>query len=205
MSRPSDSTAWFGKLRSSPHTRLRLFCFPYAGGSSLIFRQWPQYLPSAIEVCPVHLPMRHNRMHEAAPTRLLTLVESIAHAIRPLLDMPFAFFGHSMGAIISFELARTLRAQGAGEPAHLFASGHRAPQLPNPVLPMYNLPDSELLKEINRLNGTPPEVLEHPELMQLMLPLLRADFEAIETYSYSPAPRLPHHDFRRATGLGSDA
>ena len=190
MSNSSAQSLWFGRQRPDPRARQRLFCFPYAGGSAMVFRQWSQLLPPAVEVLPAHLPGRQNRMSERARPRLSSLVEEIADAVRPLLDIPYAFFGHSMGAAVAFELARALREAGAGEPAHLFVSGRRAPHLPSTQAPTYDLPDAELLEEVRRLEGTPPEVFEHPELMQLMLPLLRADFEAIETYSYTPGPPL---------------
>lgn len=130
-------------------------------------------------------------MQEPPLTDLLALVKDIAHWIRPNLDTPFAFFGHSMGALVGFELTRFLRREEGIGPVGLFVSGCGAPQIPDRNLPTtYDLPDSELLEELRRLNGTPKEVLEHPELMQLMLPLLRADFETIETYTYFPEPPL---------------
>jgi len=118
------------------------------------------------------------------------LVENVAKDLSTYLDKPFAFFGHSMGAIISFELARLLRHEGAPEPVHLFVSGRSAPQTPCDHLHTYDLPEQEFIKELRRMNGTPAEVLEDPELMQFMLPLLRADFEVIQTYTYVDEPPL---------------
>jgi medium-chain acyl-[acyl-carrier-protein] hydrolase len=111
------------------------------------------------------------------------LVESIAEDLVPYLDKPFAFFGHSMGAAIGFELARLLRREHAPEPVHLFLSGRAAPQVPPTHGPTYDLPENEFIEELRRINGTPAEVLENPELMQFVLPLLRADFEVIQTYT----------------------
>jgi len=110
----------------------------------------------------------------------------LTETLGPLLDVDYAFFGHSMGAMIAFELARELRRRGAGEPRHLFASGRRAPQIPNTDPVTYNLPDAQLIADLQKLNGTPPEVLEHEELMQFILPLIRADFELVQTYEYMP-------------------
>ena len=182
--------AWLTSLRPNPQSRVRLICFPYAGGSAAIFKAWPTYLPASVEVCPVLLPGRGRRMREMPHTRVATIVTHLAPAIETYSDKPFAFFGHSMGALIGFELARQLRRVGAPEPTHLFASGCPAPQIPASGPPTYSLPEAEFLEKVRSLNGTPPEVLAHPELMQLILPLLRADFEAVGTYELVPEPPL---------------
>jgi medium-chain acyl-[acyl-carrier-protein] hydrolase len=124
---------------------------------------------------------------------MLPLVELIAQGIDSFLDKPFAFFGHSMGATISFELARLLRRRGASEPLHLFVSGRTAPQSPEVDAVTYNLPDDKFVEVLRRLNGTPKEALDNLELMQVILPLLRADFEAIQTYTYEVEPPLRCH------------
>ena len=111
-------------------------------------------------------------------------------SLLPYLNKPFAFFGHSMGALISFELARLLRRGGQPEPNHLFISARRAPQIPDLEPPSYNLPHEEFIAELRRLNGTPREILEHPEMLQLMIPILRADFRVCQTYSYLPEAPL---------------
>ncbi len=122
---------------------------------------------------------------------LPALIEPLTEAIKPYLDKPFAFFGHSMGALIAFELARKLRGEYGVEPAHLFVSGRRAPQLPDSDSVTYNLEEAEFIEELRRLNGTPREMLENPELMQLMGPVLRADFQVCQTYVYTDS--LPLH------------
>jgi medium-chain acyl-[acyl-carrier-protein] hydrolase len=186
----NNSTRWLAHFIPRPGARLRLFCFPYAGGSALAFRGWQPQLPDSLEVCPVELPGRSARMREPPFTHLPSLVREIARAIRDHLDSPFAFFGHSMGSLICFELARHLRSESGVEPAHLFVSACRAPQIGDRSTPLHRLTDEELLEKLGQFNGTPQEVLNHPELMQMMLPLLRADFEMIETYVYSDAPPL---------------
>jgi medium-chain acyl-[acyl-carrier-protein] hydrolase len=143
-----------------------------------------------VEVCAVQLPGRGNRLREPPFTDLDTLVRTLAEALLPYLDQPFAFFGHSMGALIGFELAHRLRERESPAPVQLFVSGHRAPQLDRDRLAAYDLPEPEFLEELRRINGTPQEVLEHPELIQLMLPLLRADFKVVQTYLYAPRPPL---------------
>lgn len=164
---------------------MRLFCLPYAGGSSREFRGWTKALPGFVEVCPVELPGRGRRMGEPCYTRLLELVGAISKGLAPYLDVPFAFFGHSMGAILAFELARTLRREHGCLPRCLFVSGRRAPQLPDSRPSPYALLEHEFIDEVRKLNGTPREVLEHRELMEVMLPILRADFELVRSYEYS--------------------
>src|SRR5581483_9807888 len=121
---------------------------------------------------------------------LPALIKELARVIAPLLDINFAFFGHSMGAIIAFELARELRRKNMPQPRQLLVSGRQAPQLGSRHRILYNLPDEELRAELSRLNGIPSEVFGHPELMNLLLPLLRADFELIQTYAYMAEPPL---------------
>jgi len=176
--------------KPKPRATLRLFCFPYAGGSALIYREWGAALPVQVEVCPVQLPGRGHRLREAPLQRMQPLAEESARALLPLFDRPFAFFGHSMGALLAFEIARLLRARNVPGPSHLFVSGRQAPQAAETEPPTYDLPEPEFIEELRRLNGTPPEVLAHPELMQVMLPLLRADFEAVQTYAYREEPPL---------------
>jgi medium-chain acyl-[acyl-carrier-protein] hydrolase len=185
-----EKDRWLNFTKPNPHASLRLFAFPYAGGSTLIFRKWREALPSNVELCSIELPGRSTRLREAAFTTIGPLVEAIAQVISPYLDKPFAFFGHSMGAIVSFELSRYLRRRHQVIPARLFISGRRAPQIPDDEPPTYNLPEPEFIEELRRLNGTPREILEHPELMQLILPLLRADFAVCQTYIYKPEPPL---------------
>jgi medium-chain acyl-[acyl-carrier-protein] hydrolase len=190
MSTTPVTSRWLSGYKPNPRAALRLFCFPYAGGAANIFHSWPNSLPPSVEVCPVQLPGRGNRLPEPAFTGLELLVESAARELLPFFDKPFAFFGHSMGAIISFELANRLRLEQRREPVHLFVSGRQAPQIPVDEMPTYNLPEKDFLDELRRLKGTPADVLEHAELMQLMLPLLRADFELIQTYRFAPRPLL---------------
>lgn len=183
-------TAWLAHHKPNANAKLRLFCFPYAGGSGMLYQSWFRNLPRAVEVCPVQPPGRGDRLREQPFTRLESLVQAAAEELRPYFDLPFAFFGHSMGALISFELARLLRKEGMTQPRQLFLSGCNAPQLPSSDRPIHNVPDPELIEELRRLNGTPQEVLDHPELMELMLPIIRADMAVCETYAYKPEPPL---------------
>ena len=169
---------------------LRLFCFPYGGGAARAYRPWTQILPPEIDVCAIQLPGRGTRLREPLLPKMSLAVELVGKEIVSLLDRPYAFFGHSMGAILGFEVARLLRLGGHRGPTHLFVSGHQAPQIPNTEPFTYNLPDAKFIEELQRLNGTPMEVLEYPDMMRMMLPLLRADFESIQTYSYKHEPPL---------------
>ena len=169
---------------------LRLFCFPYAGGGAQVFRAWPGELPPWVEVCAVQPPGRGARMSEPPYKRMTELVPALADALAPALDVPFSFFGHGLGALVAFETARRLREERGVEPALLAVSAQRAPQLPRTEPPAYDLPDDEFVELLRRLRGTPDEVLAHPELLNLMLPILRADFELAETYAYAPAAPL---------------
>ena len=123
-------------------------------------------------------------------TRLPPLVRALAQGLTPLLDRPFAFFGHSLGALVAFELARQLRGQSGLRPARLLVSAAGAPQIPRRNRPVHALPEEEFLSELRQLNGVPAKVLEDWELMQLLLPMLRADFAIFETYQYMPEPPL---------------
>lgn len=171
-------------------TNLRLFCFPYAGGNSYIFRSWRDRLSQTVEICPIELPGRGIKMKSTPLDRIEPLVKEIALEIRPYLDKPFAFFGHSMGALISFELAHFIRRQYNLEPAHLFVSGRRAPQTKDLRAPLHHLPEADFLEELRQLNGTSEEILNNRELMSLLTPILRADFAVLETYVYVSQAKL---------------
>jgi surfactin synthase thioesterase subunit len=185
-------SGWIFRSPAAPGKRLRLFCFPYAGGAASVYRTWGPDLPAHVDVCPIQLPGRGSRFREA-PFRLIgDLVTAAADALRPSLEPPYVLFGHSMGALIAFELTRELRRRGAAMPALLVVSGHPAPQRPDPDPPIGHLSDPEFLHELQtRYDGIPPEVLAEQELLQLLLPVLRSDILVIESHSYRDEPPLP--------------
>jgi medium-chain acyl-[acyl-carrier-protein] hydrolase len=195
----SPVSPWLTCLYPQPAATLRLFCFAYAGGGASAFRSWGAAMPADIEVWAVQLPGRETRLREPAIVRLQPLVEAVSQAIVPHCDScsdpfrnrPFALFGHSMGGLVSFEVARHLRRYYRLNPVHLFVSGTRAPQIPDPDPPIHALPQPDFLSELKQFNGTPAAVLENAELMELILPTLRADFELLETYTYQAD--LPLH------------
>lgn len=163
---------------------LRLFCLPYAGGGASAYRAWGSEISPEIEILAVQLPGRENRFREPPLRSMSALVERLSVALRPYMDRPFAFFGHSMGALVAYELARALRRQGGPTPVHLVVSGREAPHVPSAHEAMHELSDDALVARLQRLGGTPPEALAQPALLQLVLPLLRADLEAHDTYAY---------------------
>lgn len=181
---------WIAHTRPNREGRLRLFCFPYAGGSAAIYRSWADRLPPEVEVLPVELPGRASRFREPLCQSVAEVVVQASVGLAPLFDRPLAFFGHSMGAVIAFEMARQLRREGRAAPVWLFVSGRRAPHLNEREDPMHALPDDEFLLRLRDLNGTPEEALQHPELMQMMQPMLRADFAVVETYRIQPEAPL---------------
>ncbi len=187
---PPIATPWLVCPKPNPAARLRLLCFHYAGGGSSIFCRWSDYLPPTVEVRAVQLPGRENRINERPFMRLLPLVQACSQAILPYLDKPVALFGHSMGALVSFELSRELRKNFGLLPCELFVSGCLAPQTPARYPRIHNLPEHEFLGELRRYHGTPARVLEHAELMQMFGPILRADFAVCETYVYRSEPPL---------------
>jgi medium-chain acyl-[acyl-carrier-protein] hydrolase len=186
----ADQDRWFLLNRRCQTPALQLFCFPFAGGSAATYQRWTHSLPKNIEVLAVELPGHGRRFKEPSFVSLSELIGAVADPLRERLRCPFAFFGHSMGATIGFELARYLRRKYALEPSHLFLSARRGPGFPDDRAPIHNLPDSEFLEEIRNLDGTPAEILERPEVMRFLSPMLRADFQVIETYQYQPEPPL---------------
>ncbi len=184
MSNTYKTNPWLACPRPNPGACLRLFCFPYSGAGASIFYPWLGHLLTSVEVYPVELPGRGTRLAEPPFDRLEPLVQALAQALLPHLDKPFAFFGHSMGALLSFELARYLRCQHGAAPVSLLVSGHGAPHLQHVEAPIRDLPEDEFLEKVRGLNGTPDQVLDNDEWRQLLLPILRADFAMCETYRY---------------------
>ena len=181
---------WVVIPRPTPSARLRLFCFPYAGGGASIYGRWPAQLPPEVEVVAAQLPGRESRLAEKPIADMNLLVDRLAEALAPYMDRPFALFGHSNGGLMAFELVRRLRAAGRRMPLHLFVSGRPAPQVELTDPPVHDLPDAEFMATLRRFGGTPEEVLQNEEIMALMVPLLRADFALGETYVYEPEPPL---------------
>jgi medium-chain acyl-[acyl-carrier-protein] hydrolase len=166
-----------------------LYCLPLAGGGAGVFREWAAGLPEGTEVCPIHLPGREARFREPAISDLDVLVTGLVDALVPDLNGPFALFGHSMGGLIAFEVADRLRVRGIS-PAWFFASGALPPHVPRREPMRHGLPDDDLVAAVQRMNGTPRQVIEESDVMRLMLPTIRSDFRLVETYRYRPRAPL---------------
>ncbi|WP_137666081.1 thioesterase II family protein [Sphaerospermopsis reniformis] len=188
MTTKTTFNSWVTCPKPNPQAKMRLFCLPYAGGSAMIFRTWPSHLLPTIEVCPIEIPGRGKQMKFPPYTKMQPLVEEIAKNLIPFLDKPFAIFGHSMGGLVGFELARLLLSDYNLTPLHLFVSARNAPQVTPTKRKIYNLPDDEFWQAICNFNGTPDGVIGNEELIQIFLPILRADFTVLETYVYTHQP-----------------
>jgi surfactin synthase thioesterase subunit len=190
--RPVQSTPWLicppGAAR-----RLRLYCFPYSGGNAVSFVPWQREIDPAIELCAVQLPGRGARFREAPCTSFAVLMDALVEVLALQLAQnggPYAFYGHSLGSLIAFELARHCRRRGLPLPQRLILSGCNAPPFPAGPKRLHELPDAELIEKLREYNGTPQELLDNRELMKLLLPAVRADFALGADYHYVAEPPL---------------
>ncbi|HOE43123.1 MAG TPA: thioesterase domain-containing protein, partial [Rhodoferax sp.] len=184
-------TPWLAYCTPRPDAPIRLFCFPYAGGGAAFYRNWSSELAPEVDVCPVQLPGRETRMREPAYEELGPLVEQASTALLPYLDRPYCFLGYSMGTLIAFELARHLDRHFQTRPSHLIACAFGAPHLPHISRLRYDLPEDEFIYELGKLEGTPQEVIECRELLDLVLPTIRADCRICDRYKFLKGELLP--------------
>lgn len=185
------SQEWIQRFALRPECGLRLICFPHAGGSAAAFRPWALEMPHSIEVCAAQLPGRANRFRERPLDSISSIVDALVSALLPLMDRPYALFGHSMGAVLALEVALQLQQAGAAPANHLFLSSRRPPGTPSAVPELHRLPDQEFVAAINRhYGGIPAEILQEPDLLALLLPCLRADIAALERHRPTPAVPL---------------
>lgn len=182
-------TPWLVRTTSAKH-RFRLYCFAYAGGNAFYFNSWRSALDPRLDICAVQLPGRGARISEPPIQTMPALLKALAPVVARQDRVPYAFFGHSVGALIAFELTRYLRLHNIAGPRHLFVSGCQAPRYRSGARGLHRLPDEDFIEELRAYRGTPAEILDSAELMKLMLPAIRADFSLSEEYEYRHGPLL---------------
>ena len=182
-------TPWL-PVRPMREPGIRLFCFPHAGAGGLAYREWSRLLPPSIQVLPVLPPGRETRFSEAPYTHIEPYVEDLASALAPELQVPYALFGHSLGALVAFELARRLRAGRLPAPVHLFVSGRIAPQLTEHRPMLHRLPVDDLTRELAALGGIPGHIHLGDHRLSHLLATLRADLIVNERYAFATEPAL---------------
>lgn len=209
-----NNNRWIASRQIKPKAKLRLFCFPYGGGGASIYREWQQEFPDFIEVCPIQLPGRENRMEEPPITNIATLIPLLATQLYPYFDLPFAFFGHSFGSLIGFELTRYLRRHQLAQPVHLFASAYPDPRQPSTSLDnllhtlkqmqvnLFDLDQERLgqldeqqlstLARVFKDNGIVDYSDErmNKSIIQVLLPIFVGDMRIVKSYTYTPEPPL---------------
>jgi medium-chain acyl-[acyl-carrier-protein] hydrolase len=188
---PLPPSKWLMCPRPDAGAPLRLWCVPFAGGGAAVWHPWAARLAGLAEVIAVRLPGRENRLAEAAFTRLLQLIPVLIEMIAPFAAEEYALCGHSLGGLVVFELARAMRARGMRMPQALIISGVRAPHYPPDLPLLHQLPQREFVAQVQQRYGDiPSEIRDHPEFLDLLLPVLRADLEMYETYRYVPSAPL---------------
>jgi acyl transferase domain-containing protein/surfactin synthase thioesterase subunit len=201
---PKRQSAVMVRPMPSESAGMRLFCFPYAGGGASVYSSWLERLPPDVELCLVQLPGRENRIEDPPFFDMESLIVALGDELKPLLDRPFAFFGHSLGALISFELASWLGSRNEPSPVHLFVSGYGDPRQPL-AIPGMDLvetnDEASLISLLQDFKGTPPEVLGHRDLLRQVLPAVRADFAIASKYRFAPREPLTCD----ITAFGGDA
>lgn len=182
---------WLVRYGATRCPSFRLFCFPYAGGSASAYRDWHSAMDARIEVLALQLPGRGARLGETPVVDFGLLADRVTDVVAAESHAsPFAFFGHSLGALLMFEVTRRLQARAARWPECMFASGRPAPHLPHASRRGSAMSDAELIDELQRLDGTPREVFQHPDLLAIVLPHVRADFVLLDNWRFEPSPPL---------------
>jgi len=209
----SPSGNWISPRSRTDGARIRLFCLPHAGSGTAMYIIWKRFLPAVVEVCPVQIPGREARLAEPSITDCARLIAEMTSALAGYMDKPYAIFGHSMGALLALDLARSLRSAGMPEPSCLFVSGRNATHVPIKHGAIHQMPDDEFLEALaTRYGGLPQEILDTPELLELYLPILRADLTLLETHRYEalapldcPIVALSGKDDRNVSAEGLEA
>lgn len=185
---PLSASRWFIRPVPRPLAEVRLICLPYAGGSAAIYMPWASSLPDSVELVCAQPPGRSSRMGEAAHATMDAMVADFATAFAGLRDKPYVLFGHSLGSRVAYAFARQCAVLGVPGPVHLIASGSRAPHVQSTRTSIHDLPKDEFVAKLRELDGTPEEILENAELLDLLIPLLRADFRIADMYRAAVRP-----------------
>nr|AXL06071.1 thioesterase [uncultured bacterium] len=180
---------WLRRFHPAPDGAARLVCLPHAGGSASFFHPVSKALAPAVEVLAVQYPGRQDRRHETPVDTIAALADQILDALRHLGDRPLALFGHSMGAVLGYEVGLRMRDAGLPSPAHLFVSGRRAPSRYRHEQ-VHQVSDARIVSELRTLSGTDTTMLADPEVLRMILPAVRSDYRAIETYRHDPDRKL---------------
>lgn len=188
--KPDFVDPWLVRQRQ-PQARLRLICLAHAGGQPSAYLPWQSVLGPHVEVCAVQLPGRAMRFGEAPLRKFRHVLDELLDMVGRHDDLPYVLFGHSLGALLAYELARASVSGGVRRPLHVFVSGCGAPQIQRVPRRLHEMEDEALADALRRYDGTPSEVLADRELMQLLFPVLRADFAVVDDYCYQPGPKLP--------------
>lgn len=183
-----ETNAWIRRFNPAPDAEHRLVCFPHAGGSASFYFPVSRALTPAVDVLAIQYPGRQDRRNEPCVDSIHGLADALAYELDGWFDRPVTFFGHSMGASLAYEVARRFEARGTVLHG-LFASGRRAPSTVREER-VHLLDDDGLIEDMTRLSGTDTQVLGDPEILRMILPSVRADYRAAETYRYTPGPRL---------------
>ncbi len=179
------------KLSKGENDHFRVFCFPYSGATAQVFRPLTQLLPEGVSVYSYELPGRGRRFNEEIPGTLAEIIEEAFLSINRIIDRPYIFWGHSLGGIIGYEMARHIRTNNHPLPKHLFVTGIRAPQVPKREKDVYDLPRDEFIEKIKEMGGTPEEIFNHEEMLDIMIPILKKDFKIYEMYRFTPDMPMP--------------
>jgi surfactin synthase thioesterase subunit len=189
MSDTLTDDPWIRRFHHEPNSRVTLVCFPHAGGSASFFYPVSDAMQSTVQVVALQYPGRQDRRQEKPLTTVADLADASFTALRPLMDRPLAFFGHSMGATLAFEVALRMKTELLTGPVTLFASGRRAPSK-HRVETVHQRDDEGIVTELKNLSGTDSRILGDLELLRMILPAIRSDYTAAETYRYQPGPKL---------------
>ncbi len=177
--------SWITCAQPEPNARMRLFCLPFAGGGASLYRKWGSLLGPEFEVCPIQLPGRENRIAEPAQKNDRSLASLLANQLSLYIDKPYVVYGHSMGGLLTFEVLRQLQNDGHPLPQIAFIAAHRAAHLPPRRAPLVDLDDQSFINKLIDFGGFEPEILANKELLDFILPTLRADFEVCDGYQYT--------------------